>query len=78
VIAVSLSVEAHSAPVRLIPTRDAAAPSAAGGRGDFDYDPTSAYDQKGLSVPRGFTAQAPAELIDPFSGNLVPGSPAST
>ncbi|RIK34409.1 MAG: hypothetical protein DCC55_33140 [Chloroflexi bacterium] len=38
---------------------------------DFAYDPTSIYDQKGTNAPRGFSAQAPAELIDPFSGNLI-------
>jgi hypothetical protein len=35
------------------------------------YDPTSVYDQKGLSAPRGFSAQAPSEAVDPFSGNLI-------
>lgn len=38
---------------------------------DFAYDPTSVYDQKGLSAPRGFSAQAPNEMVDPFSGNLI-------
>jgi YD repeat-containing protein len=39
--------------------------------GEPAYDPTSVYDQKGLSAPRGFSAQAPSEAIDPFSGNLI-------
>ena len=38
---------------------------------EWAYDPTSSYDQKGLSQPRGFTNDAPTELIDPYSGNLV-------
>lgn len=38
---------------------------------NWSYDPTSVYDQKGVNVPRGFSAEAPNEVVDPFSGNLV-------
>ena len=36
-----------------------------------DYQPTSMYDAKGTSGPRGFASAAPEESVDPFSGNLI-------
>lgn len=40
-------------------------------RGEMSYDPTSPYDQKGLSVPRDLSIAAPNEMVDPFSGGLI-------
>src|SRR5699024_8085054 len=37
----------------------------------LSYDPTSVYDQKGSNAPRGFSALAPAEQVDPFTGNVI-------
>ncbi len=59
---------------RLVPTATASegTPSPRpSGDGWDQYDPTSMYDEKGLVPPRGFSAQAPNEVVDPFSGNLM-------
>ena len=70
VLALFLGQAAASAAARFIPTSGAAA-TVRSARDSFDYDPTSEYDKKGLSAPRGFMAQSPVERVDPFSGNLV-------
>ena len=56
---------------RLVPLRGVKLPPKTKGAGGFGYDPTSAYDSKGVNVPRGFAAGAPQESVDPFSGNVV-------
>jgi len=62
----------EAAPPRLLyPSRVPAGSEVGASSAAFTYDPTSAYDQKGLSGPRGFSAQAPNELVDPYTGNLI-------
>src|SRR5262245_42856609 len=56
---------------RFVPTASAGNTNELHAAAAPSYDPTSAYDQKGVNAPRGFSALAPNELIDPFSGNLI-------
>ena len=66
-------VSSADRPRQLMPTHGAIRPAAraAAATQAWDYDPTSAYDQRGINAVRGFGSAAPNELIDPFSGNLI-------